>query len=79
MDNLSPAIGDNSDFADGYPYGYWAWSNADSSLTESGGGYADTTVPFPYTHTTEMADESEYQEGLSEGSITEDLTLEEVS
>lgn len=78
MDNLSPTIGDNSDFKD-YVYGYWAWSNADSSQTESGGGYADTTVPFPYTHTTEMADESEYQEGLSEGYIPKDMTLEEFS
>lgn len=77
MDNLSPAIGDNSDFADGYSYGYWAWNNR--TLNESDIMGSDTTTPFPYTHTTEMADESEYQEGLSEEYIPEDMTLEEFS
>ena len=77
MDNLSPAIGDNSDFADGYSYGYWAWNNR--TLNEADIMGSDTTTPFPYTHTTELADESEYQEGLSEGYIPEDMTLEEFS
>lgn len=77
MDNLSPAIGDNSDFADGYSYGYWAWNNR--TLAEADIPGSDTTTPFPYTHTTEMSDESEYQAGLSEGYIPEDMTLEEFS
>lgn len=77
LDNLSPAIGDNSDFADGYSYGYWAWNNR--TLAESDIMGSDTTTPFPYTHTTEMADESEYQEGFSEGYIPKDMTLEEFS
>ena len=77
MDNLSPAIGDNSDFADGYSYGYWAWNNR--TLNEADIMGSDTTTPFPYTHTTELADESEYQEGLSEGYIPEDMTLEKFS
>lgn len=76
LDNLYPTIGDNSDY-ENYVYGYWAWANADSSLTESGGGYADTTIPFPYTHTADRTSETEYQEYLTAGYIPSDMSYED--
>lgn len=74
LDNLSPAIGDNSDFADGYSYGYWAWNNR--TLAENDIPGSDITTPFPYTHTTETAPEDEYQEAIAEGYIPADMTYD---
>ena len=76
LDNLSPEIGDNSDFADGYSYGYWAWNNRTIGENQGIPG-SDTTTPFPYTHTADRTSEAEYQEYLTAGYIPSDMSYED--